>query len=173
MVGFQKLTKVRMRGHTERPHPQQSYSTSLIHCRKLVPTGSLNVTTKTYRKLVLFSQRSPKISRNLREFAGGGHLGILYSTSLSSTRADRKHRGARRTNGRAEGPRPRLRRALFARPRPNNSTTNLATVIITIMIHNMYVYIYICIYIHIHTYVYIYIYMYTHMYICIYIYKQQ
>ena len=38
--------------------------------------------TNTYRKLVLFLQTSPKVSRNLREFTGECNLGIAYSSSL-------------------------------------------------------------------------------------------
>ena len=38
---------------------------------------------ETYRKPVLFLQKSPKISRNLREFTGECNLGILCSGSLS------------------------------------------------------------------------------------------
>ena len=45
-------------------------------------TGQKRFSTNTYRKLVLLLQKSPKISRNLREFTGECNLGILYSSSL-------------------------------------------------------------------------------------------
>ena len=38
--------------------------------------------TKAYRKFVLFLQKSPNISGNLRDFTGACDLRILYSTSL-------------------------------------------------------------------------------------------
>ena len=44
--------------------------------------GRNQFSTNTYRKLVLFLQKSPKVSGNLREFAGECNLGILYFSSL-------------------------------------------------------------------------------------------
>ena len=46
--------------------------------------GRKRFPTNTYRNIVLFSQNSPKISGNLREFTGECNLGILYSSSLSA-----------------------------------------------------------------------------------------
>ena len=44
--------------------------------------GRKRLSTNTYRKPVLFLQKSPKVSGNLRESTGECNLGILYSSSL-------------------------------------------------------------------------------------------
>ena len=45
-------------------------------------SGRERFSTKTYRKLLLFLQKSPKVSGSLREVIGECSLGFLYSSSL-------------------------------------------------------------------------------------------
>ena len=45
-------------------------------------TGENGFLRLTYRNIVLFLQKSPKISGSLWEFTGKWNLGILYSSSL-------------------------------------------------------------------------------------------
>ena len=44
--------------------------------------GSKRFSTETHRNIVLFLQKSPNISGNLRESTGECNLGILYPSSL-------------------------------------------------------------------------------------------
>ena len=56
---------------------------ALVLCGDLrEQTGENGFPRTPYRKLILFLQKSPKISGDLRDFAGECNLGILYSSSL-------------------------------------------------------------------------------------------
>ena len=56
--------------------------------------GRKRFSTNTYNNIALLLQKSPKISGNLRQFAGEYHLGVLYSSSPLGIR-----RGAHRGGG--------------------------------------------------------------------------
>ena len=47
--------------------------------KSAVANGRKRFSTNTYRKLVVFLQRYPKVSGNLRKLAGECNLGVLYS----------------------------------------------------------------------------------------------
>ena len=50
-------------------------------------TGEKQLSTKSYRNIVFFLQKSPNISGNLREFTGECNLGILHPSSLLPPRS--------------------------------------------------------------------------------------
>ena len=69
--------------------------------------------TNTYRNTVLFLQKSPRITGNLRELTGSCNLGILYSSSL----LDINHRSQSSLSPRRRDPRPFRLKARASRSR--------------------------------------------------------
>ena len=122
--------------------------------------GRKRLSTNTYRKLVLFLQKSPKVSGNLQEFTGECNLGILYASSLLVWPV---FSAQIRSDTRSRCPDLNATRIRFCQPSLSQRSRHPTYVCMCVC---MYVYIYIYIYIYTYTYIYIYIcFMYLFMYI--------